>query len=189
MLISPSHCLHIPMLSARLRVFPSIIVPYSMSLSCLLLLHMSSLLHPLWPYSLPHHALSLLSNPLILISPSLSLPSIITPQAGKGLGWRAPAKQPDRRDALRNPTQTQVDSAKRLSQGEQSIHCFDMLCCCCPVLLLCCVAICCPVLCRVVVRYIVRMNEQPMFAYRKATQTAAVRLTAECRIGRCNQGT
>jgi len=34
----------------------------------------------------------------------------------KGVGWRAPPKQPEKKDQ-RQPTQTQLDAAKRLSQG------------------------------------------------------------------------
>ena len=39
-------------------------------------------------------------------------------QATKGVGWRAPAKQSDKKDIpLKAPTKSQVDAATRLSQG------------------------------------------------------------------------
>lgn len=42
----------------------------------------------------------------------------IAAQVGKGIGWRAPPnKQPEKKDLTKVLTQTQLDSAKRLSQG------------------------------------------------------------------------
>ena len=78
--------------------------------------------------SLPFSSLlfsSLLFSSLTFSSlPLFSSSLLFLSQAGKGAGWRAPPvkKEQDKKDQTKALTQTQLDSAKRLSQGNSILH-------------------------------------------------------------------
>ena len=84
--------------------------PFSSTISppCLSVIHSFSLFL--------HQSVSL--SVCCSLSHSISLFSPFSTQAGRGIGWRAPpaSKQTEKRE-LKAPTQNQLDSAKRLTQG------------------------------------------------------------------------